>query len=1124
MAIIYIVTLLVSLVPVNFVLGQGVTFRIKEEESVGTYVGTMRDANLGVQSWNYKISTQQTDFSLNDSTGDLYTMTKIDRDEKCKNFQPGSSSECQVEFRVAFTSPNGTKIIEVTVIIEDINDNAPLFPTYTFEQKLPENTGINDYFAIPRAEDKDSGSFGITEYKLNPLDPMFSLKYEIDLTGKYAVSIVVIKELDRERKDRYQLNVQAIDGGGKPGNMTVIVIVTDVNDNKPVFDRVSYNASVDEGTSYGTVLLTVNATDKDIGDNGLVRYRIPDGFKQTDFSLDSQAGSISVATNNIVYQADKNPYKFIVEAYDNGSNPKTEQVWVTVLVRDTENNKPEITINFLSSGNTGYVSVVENVGKNSAVADVSVRDSDTGVNGMVTCSVQDSFFSVQQLDTKGENFIVVVNSPLNREFTTTHTVNVTCTDKGQPPMSSSKSFTVRVTDFNDNKPIFENQSYTAKVPENLKEDMLLLKVTASDLDEGVNSQIRYEIRDTQLIVVDPVTGVVSAKPSFDHEATPVIVFKVLAIDSGTPSLTGTTTVTLSIEDVNDNSPTFIQSSYFLEVLENRPSGTIVGQLSARDLDSGTNGMFSFLLSADFQESRLPFTIFENGEIQTNKALDREAQKQYSFVAMVMDQGTVRLSSSVEVSVIVGDVNDNKPNITFPVSSNKTVSIYYPNNDLEIVSQIKAYDLDNGENGTISYSIVSGNHLGILGIDQKSGELYVADHNVKISKDVEVPLMIEVCDHGNPKQVTTAELMVSIIFSNATYDDVSADKKELVVIVVVVVVVTACLSILIIAVIFFLRKRDKLKYNSDKIGSKSLANGPAHKPTVFIMNNAGESSTDYVSSSVDGSRKKKEVSFSIDEQESIHAYQRLSLGVNMSPDPIPYQPEKPPRLESPESDKDLYYDRVSTRLESFKLQQMLTQHKSRQVATAHANPDDSRSESSGETSSGDSGRGASEEEIQSASPSHDDQKVFQYEVPSKSQPSLSSKHHIMPPRPLPPSSSSAAVAARSDNYSLVPPPIPHRSYKPFTSSVASPAYSTNSVYQYSNDPTYNNYSKVMDVDAKVLPWQNAQNRDNSIKSNIYATQNEFSFTPSRYRLNSHDDDDCSTTTSGSYTLQSIEDLL
>jgi uncharacterized cupredoxin-like copper-binding protein len=303
-------------------------------------------------------------------------------------------------------------------------------------------------------------------------------------------------------------------------------------------------------------------------------------------------------------------------------------------------------------------------------------------------------------------------------------------------------------------------------------------------------------------------------------------------------------------------------------------------------------MFTFSLSSTFIDRKIPFHIFTDGVIQSNRALDREVQSRYVFNVTVTDQGSPALASTVPVTIIVNDVNDYRPNITFPTKSNKnkTATLYYPTEDVEIVTHIQAHDIDAGENGTLRFSITKGNELGLFKIDEKSGIITVADNTVVIEKDISIALLIEVCDRGAVSLSSTAELIVNVIYTNATYEGITSESSKFVVIVVVVVIVTILLSAVIIGVIFLLRTMDRKKKLSESANIRN-DNMYANKQTVYIMNNTGESSTDFIMPGSDVGKKKKEVSFSLDDHDSMSNYQHLDMQVSKAPNPIQYSPEK-----------------------------------------------------------------------------------------------------------------------------------------------------------------------------------------------------------------------------------------
>ena len=896
-----IITILTALTLVTMTFTQdsppSVTFTVIDEQDTGIKIGSLANVTLNVPEnerdslrFSFLMNTYAQYFTLNGETGELFTMVKMDRESICQTY---SDSKCELDFKIA-ANTNGQfyQTINVKVIIEDINDNAPMFPDNHIELKVSEGVPLGHRILLPSADDPDTGGTnGIQSYELDAPSDTFDLLSEKVLDGTFKVELVVKKLLDREVTPAYQVRIVAKDGGSPPktGVLNVDIVVTDLNDNKPVFDHAEYNVSVEEGTVRGSTVLRVHAEDKDIGANGIVTYRMNERSPVqvlNDFMINETTGEIKVAIEKLVFQSDFH-YSFIVEALDGGK--QISQVYVYIYVTDTGNNPPKITLSLLSPGNIGFVNVSENSKIGYFVAHITVEDSDTGANGQVSCSVpNNNFFSVVKLEE--EEYKVVVSNTLDREVTDLHNVTAVCSDQGNPPLNSSVSFLVRVTDFNDKRPEFEYQNYKAKIPENTMTNKVILKVAANDEDIGKNKRIHYEVRNQDKIMIDSITGVITAKPFFNREITPIVTFEVLAIDSGETPLTGTATVTLTIEDMNDNAPKFTHSSYTFEILENLNSGTSVNEVSAKDLDIGPNGMFTFSLSSTFIDRKIPFHIFTDGVIQSNRALDREEQSRYTFNVTVTDQGKPSLASTVPVTIVVNDVNDNRPNITFPTKKNKTATLYYPTENIEIVTQIQAHDIDAGENGTVRYRITKGNELGLFKVDEKSGIITVTDNTVVIEKDISIALLIEVRDNGAVSLSSTAELIVNVIYTNATYEGISSESSKFVVIVVVVVVVTILLSAVIIGVIFLLRTMDRKRKMAESENNRN-ENMYTNKQTVYIMNNTGESSTDFIMPGSDVGRKKKEVSFSLDDHDCMNNYQPLDMQVSKAPNPVQYSPEK-----------------------------------------------------------------------------------------------------------------------------------------------------------------------------------------------------------------------------------------
>lgn len=187
----------------------------------------------------------------------------------------------------------------------------------------------------------------------------------------------MLSKLDREHKDSYILNVEARDGGKPPKDSLVDVKITisDINDNKPLFDKSSYLARVSEDATTGTSVVTVFAKDDDMGNNKKITYDIKTGNEQDTFNLDKNSGLITL--NQTLDHETKSSYQLVVTATDHGKPPLMSSVDVTVMVNDVNDNPPSFPKSLYNC------SVAENLAKGVAVCDVTATDPDAGINGQL---------------------------------------------------------------------------------------------------------------------------------------------------------------------------------------------------------------------------------------------------------------------------------------------------------------------------------------------------------------------------------------------------------------------------------------------------------------------------------------------------------------------------------------------------------------------------------------------------------------------------------------------------------------------------------------------------------------------------------------------------------------------
>lgn len=1037
-------------------------------------------------------------FVINDVSGNLTTSsTNIDREKVCEFLEI-----CVLELDIAVKSGRFFAIVTAKITILDENDNAPTFSNIVNTLNISEDESVGAKFPVASAFDADvSENNTIKGYNIEQSTSLFSLIATKGNDKSYSFSLKLLQELDREVTDSYTVKLIVTDGGNpvRKGTLEIKINVLDENDNSPIFLSDRYVKTIDETIAINTTILTLSATDLDIGANSELSYRFRERQSNIDtirrlFRLNSSTGELSVISD--LTREPPEFYEFFVEATDHGTIPRVNQTMVTITVNDVENNPPTIEVNLLSPGNIASVDIEENQPTEVFVAHVNVEDYDKGDNGKFNCQIEDTLFKLEKF--QGRGFKVVVDGVLDREEQDIHNVTVVCEDLGQPPKTSSVMFLVRVLDVNDNDPVFEKGIYTATLEENSIPSKPLLQVNATDRDIGLNGTVEYILFDkTGEFRINNVTGEIYANKMFDREREGLVVFRVLAVDHGPIRRTGTTSVSVTLIDVNDNAPALVPTRPEFRISENLPVNTIVGWLKGEDKDSGINALFDFSFAT--VQATFPFTLSPNGEIKTKEELDRELQSRYEIPVTVTDRGVNKLSNTQYVTIYVTDENDNAPRVTFPNDSNDTVYFMYPVDTYNVVTTVAAYDTDDGENGSLSYAIVGGNEMNLFEIDSELGEISIKKF-IDIKEDLTVSLTIEVRDKAAVPKSTRVTLNIKLLYTNSTDPLPIVDNigNKYVIISVVVIVTTVAVAVAIIGVILFLRSVDNKKAREDVCARYSDSG---------ISSNSGSVPSEEESSGDGKSKKKKEVSFSL--EFSLHGLDgghNEESSTDMYDIPPATVPHGPPLYTVQNQ------ERIDTQMKALKLQQYLWESKSRkweEHSPVHQLPvGDSESETSRETITCDSGRGGSEDDVSVSSPLPEDKRFFGLQDSKQKHVQIHPQHKYPS---LPTVRESTPV-----QYSHPPP----RPYRP-----ADLDLKTNNINKNNNprlalktfqNPTYS--------------LHNAQSEFTNQRHSVHNTdpwrylhqQNGGKFYPrvrhdSGSSLRSNEDDGGSTTTSGSYTL-------
>ncbi|XP_015428084.1 PREDICTED: protocadherin gamma-A6-like [Myotis davidii] len=530
-----------------------IRYSIPEELDKGSFVGNIaEDLRLEPQELAERgariVSRGRTQlFALNPQRGSLVTAGRIDREELC-----AQSPRCLVSFNILIEDKLNLYPVEVEIV--DINDNTPQFLREELEVKILENAVPSSRFPLVEVSDPDVGVNSLQGFRLSG-SSHFSVDVSSETDGPRYPELVLEHALDREGESIHHLVLTAMDGGDpvRSGIARILVTVLDANDNPPVFTRPVYLVSVPENLPIGTPLLSVNATDQDEGVHAEVTYsfvRITEKVSKI-FCLNVFTGEISISAN-LDYE-DSSFYELEVEARDQPGLQGRAKVLITVL--DVNDNVPEVVVT------SGGKSVVESTPPGTVIALFQVYDRDSGLNGLVTCSISKSL--PFELEKSVDNYYrLVTNTVLDREQVSLYNITVTATDKGVPPLSTETLITLHVSDTNDNPPSFPHSAYSVYVPENNPRGASIFTVTAHDPDSDENARVTYSLGEDTIqgvplssyVSINSDTGVLYALHSFDYEQFRDLQLRVTAQDSGDPPLSSNVSLSLFVLDQNDNAP------------------------------------------------------------------------------------------------------------------------------------------------------------------------------------------------------------------------------------------------------------------------------------------------------------------------------------------------------------------------------------------------------------------------------------------------------------------------------------------------------------------------------------------------------------------------------------------
>ena len=714
-----------------------ISVQVLEDAAIGHVVISgsdlqVMDLNQDLVDVVFSLPLENPSFMINELTGDVTIRSELDRETQPQHRLIVQANDRGDVERLAQT--------QVLVTVLDVNESPSFESSYSFSI----SHGQNITFLVS-ARDTDEGSNAEISYALteNPSN-LFTIDSS---TGVITLSGVITGQLGTV----LGLVVMAMDRGDPPLSTSVTVKITIVDPSAPRFSPETYTLSIPENTPTGMALVNLTLEGGATG----VTFRIVDD--STPFSV--SAGGVVSLVGAIDYDAGQRSYQLRVRARD--SSGLDGFALVNVEITDSNDIPPEYVFECMSvqCPNVYRESLQENATRDSVILQVSAVDGDSAPNAIVTYSLDRNSSALFSID--AITGIIRLIGELDYEDAMSHTLDVLATDSGTPPLSTSTIVHINVENINDNPPVFRQSLYETSVQDNDQPRPTNLFVSA--IDEDDLGELSYSIVPGDMGAESfSVTGNGRIDLVIANPMELSYILNVSAFDGGFYSYT---TVLIRVEGINANLPMFLSAPYTGTIPESPAPGSFVVQVSATDADRGTNGQVTYELG-DSSETRFAINS-TSGVITTTAAataeIDRETTPTFTISVVARDGGS--LTNPTQVSVVVEDINDNAPVFNTLMYIGEIVTVP-PGEPLQVttVLTVRAYDPDNGTNGTLTYSIAGQSCAGgqnIFCVDPVTGEVANNVANPDIELESQYEFDISVSDNGTPPLMGVATTTVVI---------------------------------------------------------------------------------------------------------------------------------------------------------------------------------------------------------------------------------------------------------------------------------------------------------------------------------------------------------------------------
>ena len=734
---------------------------------VVTVTATDRDTPQSELRYSIVSGDDYSRFQIGASSGNITTTIELNSEDVINNYT--------LYIRASDGELSSPSDAAVRIAVLDINEHAPQFMNLVYNFEVPENDPPSTSVGQVLAQDIDRGNNGVVRYRILAGMPNHGWFVISSVSGQ----IITTRSLDRETNpSEISLTIEARDLGNQSRSVTTVVrvVVTDVNDEAPLFSPSHVVQRVNENHAIGNPFFTAHAVDADIHPNNQTVYSLSSNFPgiTEDFYINRFTGELSLVVP-LDYET-QNETEFQIVAQDSANVHFQSTLTVHIIVID-DPQEPILMLNIST-----HYSLIENPGPNYPIVSFEVTDREGN-------SIDRLVYNVTNVDgTRSRQFgvsevglqatIYTLTADINREALLEPSggdpffrLNITATDPTGFYGSISSTLTIVILDLNDNEPMFGETSYQFEISEDAIVSDFVGEVQATDPDKGQNGTVSYFIRETSVPfhITNAYDGRITLRETLDHETVARYDFTVVAVDEGTPqSQSSDVSVRVDVTDVNDCSPVFDprQNRTFV-VSENAAVSSVVATLAVTDCDSGSFGQVSVDIAPGHRLDT-HFELMNDGRIILRSPLDRENEDLYSSMVRARDGGSPRREALTTIKVSVEDYNDNPPVFT---DASYTVSIHEDYSLGVSLTSVMATDADLGENGNVMYTLADDSLSRTFRIMPTSGEITLilplsgCSPQDVIDYERQSLYLVQVIayDNGNPRQF--ANKTVTVVIEN-----------------------------------------------------------------------------------------------------------------------------------------------------------------------------------------------------------------------------------------------------------------------------------------------------------------------------------------------------------------------